>query len=410
MCRQLSLLIALVSISIVLLGCSGAKELDERANVIAVGLDTGEQEDMVRVSYQFAVPQTESGKEAAEKSSFVITNSASSIAEALNLISSEIALQPSVAHVKVIVIGEEQARKGLGNILSPFMRYYEYRGSIFVLVARGTAKDFLEKNKPILVNSLSKYYELMLAGGENSGYFLGTSLHQFYMRLKSHSAQPYMALVGINPKSGEGEKSISKVPGGKIDGYKAGDIPRHGGNPAEFAGTALFFGDKMVGTLSTTETRMLAMLIGKYSHGFLSVEDPLDPKSFINISLQLGSKPKIKTAIVEGHPVIHVSILLEGNISSIGSGINYEQENYLKLLEGQINKVYQQEMINLIRRTQELDADVAGFGDYLRPVFQTNKELEDYQWNQKYRQAEVFVDINTKVRRNGLMLRTLPVE
>lgn len=410
MWRSLILLIGLLSMSIFLSGCNGARELDERANVIAMGLDTSEQGGMISVSYQFAVPQMESGKETADKSSFVITNTAPSIAEAYNLISSEIALQPSVAHIKVIVIGEELARKGLGDIVAPFMRYYEYRGSMFVLVTRGTARDFLNKNKPILVTSLSKYYELILAGGENTGYFLKTSLHQFYMRLKSNTAQPYMTLVAINSESGEGEISTQKVPGGKADGHKAGDIPRQGGNPAEIAGTALFSGDKMVGTLSTTETRMLAMLLGKYPSGFLSVEDPFDSTSFINVNLHLGAKPKIKTTIVEGRPVIRVSILLEGSISSIGSGINYEQESYLTQLEGQINKVYQQEMINLIRRTQELDADVVGFGDYLRPTFHSNAELADYQWNEKYRQAEVFVDINTQIRRNGLMLRTLPVE
>ena len=408
--QSLMLLTMLFCMSILLCGCNGARELDQRGNVIAIGLDVGEQEGMIRVSFQFAVPQIEGGKEAANKSTFIITNTASSIAEALNLLSSEISLQPSVAHVKVIVIGEKLARKGIGSVVAPFMRYYEYRGSMFVLVARGTAKDFLEENKPVLVTTLSKYYELMLAGGENTGYFLSTSLHQFYIRLKSNSAQPYTALVAINPKSGEGQISTSKVPGAEINGYNAGDIPRKGGNAAEFAGTALFLGDKMVDTLSTTETRMLAILLGKYSNGFLSVEDPLDSTSIVNVNLRLGSKPKIKGTIVEGRPVIYINIFLEGNISNISSGINYEQRSYISLLEGQINNIYQQEMLNLIKRTQQLDTDVAGFGDYLRPNFQTNQEFEDYHWNEKYRQAEVFVDINTQIRRTGLMLRTVPVK
>jgi len=409
MCRPLMLLISLVYISLLIVGCNGARELDERGNIIAIGLDTSDQEGMIRVSYQFAVPQPEGSKEDASKATFTITNTAPSIAEALNLTNSEIPSQPSLSHAKVIVIGEEQARKGLSAIVAPFMRYYEYRGSMFVLVARGTAKDFLEKNKPLLVGDLSKYYEMMLTTGGYTSYYLPTTLHEFYMRLKSGSGQPYMVLVAINPESGEGDISTGKVPGGKIDGHKAGGIPRQGGNPAEFAGTALFDRDKMVGSLSTTESRMLAMLLGEYSHGFLTVEDPLDPKSFVNINLRLGDKPKIKATIVEDRPVIHVSILLEGDISNIPSSINYEQRN-LEILEAQINKVYQQEMLNLIRRTQELNVDVAGFGYYLRPAFSSNQELEDYHWNEKYRQAEIFVDINTKIRRNGLMVRTVTAE
>ena len=408
---HLMLLTGLLGMSILLLGCNGAKELDQRANVVAIGLDTAEQEGMSRVSYQFAVPQVEGGKDDASKGAVVITNTAASLAEGLNLLSSEIALQPTLAHIKVIVIGEELARKGLDKVLEPFMRYREYRGTMFVVVTRGTAKKFLEKNKPVFVTSMAKYYEEMLVNGQDTGYFLGTTLHQYYIRLKSKSAQPYMSLVGINPNSGEGEISTRKVPGGKIDGYSAGDIPRSGGDAIEFAGTAIFDGDKMVGTLSTTETRMLAMLLGNYHNGFIVVEDPFDSKSIVNINLHLGSKPKINVALVEDRPVIHVSILLEGEISSIPSGINYEQGGgYLNSLETQINKVYSQEMVSVIKRTQELNADVAGFGYYLRPAFQSNKEYEDYKWNGKYSQSEVSIEVNTQIRRNGLMLRTVPTE
>jgi len=407
---RLMLLTGLLIISILLSGCNGARELDQRANVVVIGLDKTEEEGMIRVSYQIAVPQIEDGKSDARKATLIITNTASSFAETRNLLNSEIALQPSVAHTKVIVIGEELARMGLDNAMSALMRYHEFRGSLFVVVARGTAQNILEKNKPALTTSITKYYEEMLATGEDAGYFLGTSLHQYYTRRKSHSGQPYMALVAINPESGEGEISTKKVPGGKSDGFKAGDIPRSGGNAMEFAGTALFSGDKMVGTLSTTETRMLAILLGRYSHGFLGVKDPLDSKSDVNVNLRLGSKPQLKVALVEGRPVIHVHILLEGEFSSIGSGINYEEEEYLDLLEAQINKVYQQEMMNFIKRTQELSADVVGFGYYLRPAFQSNKEYEDYKWNEKYYQAEVNVEVKTKIRRSGLMLRTVPVE
>lgn len=410
MYQPLMLLIFILSVSILTLGCNGAKELDQRANVIAIGLDTSEQEGMTRVSYQFAVPKMEASKDDASKDTAIITNTAPSLAEGLNLVSSEIALQPTLAHIKVIVIGEELARKGLDKVLGPFMRYREYRGSMFVVVAKGTAKNFLEKNKPIFVISMAKYYEEILANGKDTGYFLGTTLHQYYARLKSKSAQPYITLVASNPKSGEGEISTKKVPGEKIDGYKAGDIPRSGGNAAEFAGTAIFNGDKMIGTLSTTETRMLSMLLGSYQNGFIVVEDPLAPPFVVNINLHLASKPKISVMLLDDRPMIQVSIVLEGEISSISSGVNYEQTKDLNLLEDQISKVYQQEMMNFCRHTQELSADVAGFGYYLRPKFGSNKEFEDYEWNEKYRQAEVNIAVKTQIRRAGLMIRTVPIE
>jgi len=411
MCRYLMRLTVLFAMSILLLGCNGAKELDQRANVVAMGLDTAEQEGMTRISYQFAVPRMETSKEDASKDAVIVTNTAATLAEGLNLLNSEVSLQPVLAHVKVIVVGEELARRGIANVLGPFMRYREYRGSMFVVVTRGTAKNFLENNKPVFVTSMAKYYEEMIGSWQETGYFLETTLHEYYTRLKSNSGQPYIALVAVNPESSEGKISTQKVPGEKIDGYRAGDLPRSGGDAAEFAGTALFDGDKMVGSLSTTETRMLSMLLGNYRNGYIVVEDPFNPNSTVNINLHLGSRPKINVALVEDRPVIHVSILLEGEISSIPSAINYEQGgSYLATLENQVSQIYQQQLMNFSKHTQQLNADVAGFGYYLRPAFQSNKEFEDYKWNQKYSQAEVNVEVKTRIRRNGLMLRTVPTE
>lgn len=409
MYRLLMICITLVSMAILFAGCNGGRELDEVGNVIAMGLDAAE-EGMILVSYQFAIPQQEGGKADASKATTVITIKASTIAETLNLLNSQIEYMPSLSHIKVVVLGEELARQGIDKVLAPFMRYHEYRGSMFVMVAKGTAKEILEENKPTFTTSMSKYYEEIFGTAEYSGYFLRTTLHQYYMRRKSYSGQPYMAYVAVNPAMGEGKVENKRVPGGKNDGYKAGDIPRQGGNHLEFAGTAVFSNDKMVGILSTTETRIVGMLLGQYPRGFLSVEDPLDSQYFVNVNLRLGSKPKIKIKLVEGQPVIDIKILLEGDVSNIGSGINYEQQGYIDLLEEQIEKVCKEETLNLIRRTQELNSDVVGFGYYLRPIFLNNKELMDYHWNDQYQQAEVDVKIHIEIRRTGLMLRTVGTE
>lgn len=400
----------LLGIGILLAGCNGAKESEEVAYIVAIGIDKAEQEGMIKVTYQIARPNVEGNKGGSDQDILLLTNTAVTIAESLNLLNSTMALVPSMSHIKVLIVGEELARQGLADMWGSLKRYREYRGSMFVLVARGTAKAFLDENKPVFNISISKYYETMLGSGMEAGYYLRTSFHQFYIRLKSQSAQSYATLVGVSPSLGEGKIATKKVPGGKIDGYVAGGIPLEGGNPVAFAGTAIFSGDKMVGTLSTTETRMLGMLLGKYNHGFFTVVDPLDGKYFLNVILRLGSAPDIKVVLADGHPVITVKIMLEAEISNLPSGINYEQNSYLGLLEEQVNTVCQQEMLNMIRHTQELDSDVVGFGYYIRPLFNTYQEYLNYNWCEKYKQAEVNVTINTQVRRTGLMIRTYPVK
>lgn len=409
MYQRIIFVVVFCSVTLLLAGCNGAQESEEQAYIIAIGLDKN-TENQFQITYQLSLPKPEGGKGDAGKNSAIITNTAVNLAESLNLLNSMIALSPKLSHVKVIVIGEGLARAGVTSIVAPFMRYREFRGSMFVLVARGSAKLFLENNQPIFNISPSKYFELMLGSSADSGYYLRTSFHQFYQRLKSQSGQPYVTLVAVNPQSGQGEISSEKVAGEKNNGYQAGDIPRQGGNTVDFAGTAIFSGDKMVGILSTTETRILAMLLGEEYSGFLPVEDPLDAKYFVNMNLHLGAKPKIKVVLQDGQPVITIHILLEGEFSNIPSGIHYEEQSYLALLEAQVNKIYEQQMRNLITRTQILQADVVGFGYYLHPAFRTNQEYEDYQWNKKYSTAAVNITITTKIRRTGLMLKTLPTK
>jgi spore germination protein KC len=400
----------LLGIGMLLSGCNGARESEEVAYIVAMGIDKAEEEGMIKVTYQIAKPNVEGNKGEGEKDTVLITNSAVTIAESLNLLNSTTSLAPSMSHIKVLVVGQELARQGLASMWGSLKRYREYRGSMFVLVARNTARDFLEGNKPSFNISASKYFETMLDSGVETGYYLRTSFHQFYIRLKSNSAQSYATFVDISSLSGKGEISTPRVSGGKIDGYVAGEIPLQGGNPIEFAGTAIFNGDQMVGILSTTETRMLAMLLGEYNNGFLSVEDPLAPKYFLNVNLRLGYTPKIKVILEEGRPVISVKILLEGEITNLPSGINYEQDSYLKLLEEQVNRVCHQEMVNMIQHTQELKSDVAGFGYYMRPAFTNYQEYLRYPWHEQYSQAKVNVTIDTKIRRTGLMIRTYPVK
>lgn len=407
---RLLLGITLLSMGVFLSGCNGARESEEVAYIVAIGIDKAEQENMIKVTYQIAKPNVEGVKGEGEKDTVLVSNSAVTIAESLNLLNSTTSLVPSMSHVKVLVVGQELAREGLANLWGSLKRYREYRGSMFVLVAKGTARDFLDGNKPSFNISASKYFETMLDSGVEAGYYLRVSFHQFYIRLKSNSAQSYATFVDLSELSGKREIATPKVSGSKIDGYIAGGIPLEGGNPIQFAGTAIFNGDKMVGTLSTTETRMMAMLLGNFNNGFLSMVDPLAPTKFLNVNLRLGSAPKIKVALGEERPVIDIKILLEGEITNLPSGINYEQESFLPLLEQRVNQVCHEEMTNMIQHTQELKSDVVGFGYYIRPEFTNYQDYLQYPWCEEYSRAKVNIVIDTKIRRTGLMIRTYPVK
>jgi spore germination protein KC len=397
--------------SLLITGCNGSKELDEVAHVLTVGIDVAAG-DQLEFTYEVAIPRSlageSEGKSDSNKAVNLITITAPSLAEGRNLLNSTIARAPNLSHVTTFVIGEDLARKGLAEFIGPAMRFREFRGSIDIVVVNGKAKDFMMQNKPEEILT-SRWFQMILATGDETGYYLRTTLREFYVRLKSGSGSPYATLMGINPQKGEGRSNGPLVPGDRTREYLPQDIPLAQGNPGTVIGTAVFKEDKLVGMLPSEETRMLAMLLGNYPRGFVVVDDPLAPQHDINVNFWLGRKPIINVDLLDEHAVININVFLEGGITSISSGINYESNEYKGLLEQRISEIVHQRMLQMLRRTQEWGADVVDFGYYVRPQYATDQEFKDLHWDAKYSNAEINVVVTTEIRRSGLMRKTSPI-
>ena len=410
---QCLIIILLVGTTLLSIGCSRAKETDEVAYVIGIGADATD-DAKVDVTYRIAIPRAlgigGGGSSESNKSFELVTIRATNLAETRNFLNSIVARSPTFSHVKAMVIGEKLARKGINEFLGPMLRFQEFRGTIIVGVISGgtTAKEFMAKNNPALEILPSKYYETQALNAEDSGYYMHATLHEFYGNLKSNSSSAYAVLFGVNPFDGLDQPKAPPTLPLKADQYIAGFIPRQGGNPAEAMGTAVFCKDKMVGVLTSEETRMLAILKGHFSRDFVIIQDPMKPQQMVNVRLRLMRKPHITVGVVNSQAIIAIKVLLEGEISSIPSGINYEHQ-YQTELEEQLSLGIKQSMEQMVKKTQELGSDVAGFGYYARSNFSSYDEFMAMDWNEVYPQAAVTVEVATEIRRAGLMQQTAPI-
>lgn len=411
-CRLIVLL--LVAVVMLTAGCGGARETDEVGYVIAMGIDKGPEKDNLKVTYQLAIPRALSGtsnsdsKEATE----IITITASTLVEARNLLNTTIARVPNLSHIKAIIIGESLAREGVGDFVAPLQRFREFRGSMYIVVSHNsTAEGFIRKLTPRLEILPSKYIETMMLSNIENGYYGRSFLHDFYNRLKGGSAAPYASLVAVNSMEGEDRPTDKKRPGEENDEYTAGDIPLTGdGAGTNFAGLALFKADKMVGTLTNEECRVVSLLQGKNAPNcFLAVTDPNVPKKAVNIIFRLGRKPKTEVILQDGRFSFDVDVMLEAEVTAIPSAINYEMAGYKEQLEEQISQVVHGEMMNMLEKTQFLGTDAVGFGYQARTLFRTLPEWKEIDWNEAYSKAEFRVKVKTKIRRSALMWQSSPI-
>lgn len=409
-CR-LMLCLGLLGMTLINAGCGGGRDIDDISYTVVIGIDKA-PEKRLAITYQFAVPANFVG--GAEKGSkyepgIFNTITAANLAEARNLLQSTMSRIPNFTHTKAIIISEELARQGLGDILSPFMRFREFRDTMYIIIVPETAQQFMEENQPKLGTTPSKY-ETFITKDVESGYFLRSDFREFYARLKNNMGSPYAMMANINPKTMEVRPAKPKGPNEKVDDLKAGAIPRSGTeNPAEIHGMALFRGDKMVGSMSGLDTRAMAMVSGRFKRSFLVLQDPLEPTKIVNINIHQGRKPKVEAEFVDGKPMIHINLLIEGEITSIESGVNYEMEEYRIMLEEQGAQLVTQQIHDFIRTTQELQCDPAGLGANFRAAMKNWDEVERIDVVDLYSRAEISVAVIMKVRRTSLMWRTSPI-
>ncbi|HBV96803.1 MAG: hypothetical protein JL50_15520 [Peptococcaceae bacterium BICA1-7] len=401
--------LAMLLLMISLQGCWGSRETDELAYVLALGLDRGPGQN-IQGTFQIANPKVIAGQAGGgggggEKEEPLIT--VSTIAplpiSAFNLINVERSRQISLLHANAYIISEDLAREGLGNYLNSLNRFRETRGTAFIYISRCKAIDFMERNRPDLETTPAKQYELVSRTFRLHALAPVVQFHKFYTGTKSRDRQPVAPLVNITQEDFAGGPSRPEA----LGDFLAGDMPSNKGE-SQFLGAAVFRMDKMVGTLTGNETRYLNMLTGEMHFSFMIIPDPIKEGAVVGVSLKQARKPVIKVSTDRERPRISAEVFIEPELVGVPSGTNYEDEKQMGALEAAIAGIIGDSCRQLVARTQEeFRSDIFGFGSHARKNFLTVQQWRDYDWLDKYPQAEVDINVNLKIRRTGLMHKTV---
>jgi spore germination protein KC len=410
--RLLLLLIIIIPLAF-LFGCSDTREIDDQVYTLVIGVDKG-TDNRVRITVQY--PTYKEGENKSDKLSqvgntIISTVEAPSILEAVNILGLSVTRRVSLVHTKMIIFSEDFAREGIGSFLQPISRYRETRRAMEILVCKGTAEDFIRNNETLVGQGLSKAIELKVSQSENTGFFPKSSFLTFYKRVISPYGQPYATYAGINDYSNL--KSINKEEKSPLKtevGVLPGEVPRKGDLKIDFAGTAVFNGDKMIGTLDTYETRYFLMIIGEFDRGIMTIEDEIAPGQAIVLDIRPGRKPKVKAYFNGDTPVININLNIEADIISVQSRLPYEEMNKIDDLNNQLKEYLQRGTKKVIEKSQtELKSDFFGFGYEVAKNFISIEEFEKYHWLGHYPEAVINVTVTTNIRRTGLMLRSSPI-
>lgn len=419
------LLIPLV-LCLITSGCYDAIEVDELVYVVAMGLDSGTN-DNVRMAMLLAVPIAVGvGPEPGEvdKSTTMITVEAPTIYGGMSIANSMLSKKVNFSHTKLVVIAEDLAQKGIEKYMNTFTRFREFRPNTYLGISRGMAEEFLKKSKPILEANPAKYYEMLMESWKFTGFSVGSTLSSFYRDMRSNDGEAVAALLDVNNL--EGSEDFEKVylsgdydnDGKVMEGdYTAGRVPAVFDSKSMSMGAAAFRADKMVGELNGRETAMYLTMSGSLRNAYFTIPDPEDqyskePKemNFVSLWLKFARKPVVQVKIVDDIPHITAHIFLEGSILASEGDKDYSTGEGLKQLEDYSAEYVRKDVLSFLEKTRDIfNSDICGTGRKMKQKFLIWDDWVRFQWEEKYQNAVFDVIVKVAIRRTGMIIKEAPM-
>lgn len=401
-------IIALILISIfslfTLTGCKYEdNSIENLAYVIALGIDKGE-ENLLKLSFQFATPSSDSGSSGSSDSDTTTTTvECSSISSGFNLMNSYISKKLNLSHCKVIIFSEELAAIGITEEVQTLINKIQIRPDSSIIISKCSASDFIENAKPNLMTLIARYYEIVVTSGKYTGYYYNSTLENFYSSLEESLVEATAMLGGINVEQLHYiDKDINYI---DIDSsYIAGTSLVEDENLIQLMGTAVFKDGKLVGELNGQETISHLIVTNKLDQCIINIPDPFSSDNLISVSISLNNTNN-KVEFVNNAPYIMVDTSIEAYILTYSDSSNYGTEEALGIIEKYINSYLATHISSYLYKTaKEFNSDIAGFGKKVISKYTNINKWNESNWSNNYKNAFFHVNVSTDLEGSTLMI------
>lgn len=380
----------LLFFSLSLTGCFDKVELEERALVLAIGIDkytdgnntntekTGEEKRFIVSMAMPEVSEREKTGNANPMGNSEEQNSineaikvaeGSSIASTIELIDTYMSKNLYYGHTKVVVLGKEilQDEILLREVIDSLERNNEISRKIIVLGTMGTAKEILQtipKDEKMLGIYINDFYK---NNKKNSSFTYRVDLEDIIQQLlaTNNTAIPNIQIVDKDVK---------------------------------LTGLIALKNSKYVGYLNDTTTKGLLWIIDKKSLGEISI-----PFENGYVSTSILKKKIDKNFYEKDNKIICQFIVnIEGNISeyTLGKNIIMDTEKY-KMVENEISSYLKNEIENSINIIKNLDVDIIGLKELIRKNEYNLYDKYNLENNNIYDYIYFDIQCNTKIKGSG---------
>lgn len=349
--RRRSLVVLMILLMFAISGCWDIEDLDDRAPIIALGLDAAPN-NMVMASAQVPLfePPPVLGASASEKSFHTITSIAKTSYGAATGLENKAAKSIFWGHLKAVVVNSALAERGLKQYCSFLERLPQIRPQCLMVLTSTTTQDLLSVSlSSKMLPGLAIFDFLMLTAKWDEFYPMPVWI--FTTEMENGPVDPFLPIISYDQ-----EEQVFRS-----------------------EGLAVFHRDRLVGKLSENESRMALLIMGKAKNAYLTVPVP----GMGEITLHgMSANSRLKICRIRPKIVFQVEVKANGMAGEITSDRTNLKTGDIKKIEHAIAASLKKDMLATIRHLQQVRSDIIGFGDTVRADQPTIwKKLN---WDQEY--------------------------
>lgn len=375
-------------------GCWDSQPIDKRSTILGIAVDKAKphaknkssitnnnkvfrppnNKNLIRLTAQIAVPgrlplgagKSGGGGQQSQKPVWVVSVVGHTMDDAMLHLQQQLAAKIFLGHLRIVVISQDIAKKGLRQINDYLRREPNIRRTVWLVAAKHASAIMnvappLEKIPTLYMTSIMKQAVEM---GKIPPDYLGV----FWSVSTSKGANPMIPY--IKKKS----------------------------NNVKIAGMAMFKEDHMVGMMNPFQVGLYMAIKGVSPGG---TEGFVPVKGYDNEVLvhSLNRRSKIFIRIHNGRPQATVKVHLTAEIKETSnSKMSIGSSAKIKKIERINSHQLDQACLKFIKKMQKRGVDIFGFGEYVRakhPVFWNQHVQTKSNWLKMYK--EMPVEIQTKV-------------
>ncbi|MYL62148.1 Ger(x)C family spore germination protein [Bacillus hwajinpoensis] len=366
-------------------GCWDANELNELAIAVAYGIDKVEDEYLVTAQ---VVNPGEIEQAGITTPVTVYQENAKTLLEAFRRMTTIAPRKIYGSHLRVLVIGEQVAKEGIGDVIDLLSRDPEIRNDFYIVVSRNAkAGDTLQVLTSLEDIPANKLYAALETSEKNWAPTLTVTLDQLSAHLMEAGMEPMLTGVEVKGEisTGESRDNVAQIK------------PQ---TQLQYHGTAVFRGNKLVGWLNDPESKGVHYALNRVKSTIVVVPCENGGKTGIEL---IDTDAELKAKAINHQPYGTIKVQVEGKVSEVECReLDLSKRETISELEEKTEKDIEEKIKEALKVTQlEYESDVFGFGKAMHRSSPAYWKTVEKNWDEQFKNLPVDITVDVTIRRTG---------